>query len=166
MTKPLYRLEQSWEWSWWCLGSSESRVPHTRPAPSYNWFAPLHESNNLTFFLLTTRTGLPIPVMLIFQRRVDASTQQRPHHLDLGFNREISEPRHQKWTDKSPELHFFATMKQPVRLCLTECLQTKVIDQSNTLPGPNKQTKVTIEDLATERSQTRREKKQKAKKQN
>ena len=67
------------------------------------WIQQLH------IFLLTTRTALPIPVMLIFQRRVDASTEQRPHHLDLGFHREISEPRHQKWTDKSPELHFFAT---------------------------------------------------------
>ena len=35
MTKPLYGLEQSWEWSWWCLGSSESRALHTRPAPFY-----------------------------------------------------------------------------------------------------------------------------------
>ena len=49
-------------------------------------------------------------------------------------------------------------MKQPVRLCLTECIQTKVIDQSNTLPGPNKQTKVTIEGLAIEHCQTRRKK--------
>ena len=49
-------------------------------------------------------------------------------------------------------------MKQPVRLCLTECIQTKVIDLPNTLPCPNKQTIVTIEDFATEHSQTRRKK--------
>ena len=55
-------------------------------------------------------------------------------------------------------------MKQPVRLCLTECIQTKVIDLPNTLPCPKKQTKVTIEDLAIEHSQTRRKEKKKKQK--
>lgn len=83
-----------------------------------------------------------------------ASSPPRP-----GFHREIREPRHSKWTDKSPEIHFFATMKQPVRLCLTEWIQAKVIDLSNALPCQNKQTKVTIEDLAKEHSQTSRKNK-------
>ena len=159
MTKPLYRLEQSWEWSWWCLGSSESRVPRTRPAPSYKieMFLFMNPTTSHFFFWLQ---GLPCQYLSCWSFRAGLMPRLSSVLTTSTWVSIIKSLRFStsKWTDKSLELHFFATMKQPVRLCLTECIQTKVIDLSNTLPCPNKQTIVTIEDFATEHSQTRRKK--------
>ena len=162
MTKPLYGLEQSWEWSWWCLGSSESRALHTRPAPFYKIETFLFMNPTASHFFFWVQ-GLPCQYLSCWSFR-DGLMPRLSSVLTTSTwvsNVKSVSLDIQKWTDKSLELHFFATMKQPVRLCLTECIQTKVIDQSNTLPGPNKQTKVTIEGLAIEHCQTRRKKNKK-----
>ena len=139
-----------------------SSSSHTSSTVLQDWNVPLHESNSFTFFLLTTRTALEIPVMLIFQRRVDASTQQRPHHLDLGFHREISEPRHQNEQIKAWN---FISLPQwsslPDFVWLNASKQRWSISQTPCQVQTIKQTKVNIEDLATEHSQTRRKEKTK-----
>ena len=181
--------------------SFESRVPHTRPAPSYNWIVPLHESNSFSAMtacrylscwsfrdglmprlssVLTTSTWVSIvkSVSLDIQNKVikaqnfislpqwsslsdfvwlNASKQrwsisQTPCQVQTNK---------QKWLSKTLPL---SAVKHAGKK--TKSKETKLKWLSNTLTCPNKQTKVTIEDLATERSQTRRGKKQKAKKQN
>ena len=169
MSKPLYRLEQSWEWSWWCLGSSESRALHTRPAPFYKIETFLFMNPTASHFFFWVQ-GLPCQYLSCWSFR--AGLMPRLSSV-LTTSTWVSNVKSvsldiQKWTDKSLELHFFATMKQPVRLCLTECIQTKMIDLSNTLPCPNNQTNKSYYRTPCHRAQsnTQERKNKKAKEQN
>ena len=102
MTKPLYRLEQSWEWSWWCLGSSESRALHTRPAPFYKIETFLFMNPTASHFFFWVQ-GLPCQYLSCWSFR-DGLMPRLSSVLTtstwVSIVKSVSFDI-QKWTDKS-----------------------------------------------------------------